>query len=137
MNDNEQKLDIEPANKSATQKHIVQTQSYEGPFPPPALLRQFENILPGAAERIFQFSEREQRHRHEMESKQVEAIATSTKANTIIDIIGRVFGMLFLVITFGVALYFSFIDRSFEFAAMFYSPSIVFALAAIITGRHK
>lgn len=137
MNNNDKKLDVEPADKSGKQRQLIQAQRYEGPFPPPALLKQFEEVLPGAAERIFQFSEKEQQHRHEMEAKQVGAIATSTTANTVADIAGRVFGMAFLVVTFCVALYFSFFDRSIEFAALFYSPSLVLALAAIIKGRRK
>lgn len=137
MSDSEQKLDIEPANKGAKQKHIVRAQSYEGPFPPPALLQQFEEVLPGAAERIFQYSEREQQHRHGIERTQVETIAASTKANTCMDVVGRLFGMLFLAITFAAALHFSFVDKNIEFAALFYSPSIIAGLILLIKGRAK
>lgn len=125
-------------NQEHGQAQLIHTStSYGGPFPPPVLLREFEDILPGAAERIFKFSEREQQHRHETEKTQVDALAMSTKANTICDIIGRVFGMLFLLFTFAAALHFSFVDKSIEFAALFYSPSIVFALAVLIKGRRK
>lgn len=137
MSDTEQKLDIEPANHGAKHQRIVRAQSYEGPFPPPALLRQFEDVLPGAAERIFQYSEREQQHRHDVERTQVETIAASTKANTYMDIVGRLFGMLFLGITFAAALHFSFVEKSVEFAALFYSPSIIAGLVLLIKGRSK
>lgn len=133
-----QQLNAEPANNGTqSEHHIIKTQSYEGPFPPPVLLKQFEEVLPGSAERIFQYSEREQKHRHDIENKQIETISTATKVNTYVDVAGRVFGMVFLVVTFLAALHFSFVDRSWDFACLFYSPSIIAGLVVLIKGRSK
>lgn len=49
----------------ATQTHhnadiSVQHMRYEGPIPPPSVVRAYEEILPGAADRILAMAEREQ-----------------------------------------------------------------------------
>ena len=41
-----------------------------GPLPPPAFLRSFEEILPGAAERVFTMAEKQQSHRHAVEGRE-------------------------------------------------------------------
>lgn len=41
---------------------------YSGPLPPPAHLEHYEHVLPGAAERIFNMTETEQRQRHSFEN---------------------------------------------------------------------
>jgi len=38
--------------------------AYQGPLPSPEILQGFENILPGAAERLFKMVENEQKERH-------------------------------------------------------------------------
>lgn len=46
---------------------------YSGPLPSPLTLKEFEETLPGAAERIFAEWEAETRHRHETERKILQA----------------------------------------------------------------
>ncbi len=41
--------------------------SYEGPLPPPKYVAGYEEVLPGAAERLFKQIEVEQKHRHKLE----------------------------------------------------------------------
>jgi len=43
-------------------------QSFSGPLPPPAVLMGYEEIVPGAAERIIAMAEGEQKHRHKIET---------------------------------------------------------------------
>lgn len=38
--------------------------SFSGPIPPPALLKEYDEALPGCAERVVQMAEREQSARH-------------------------------------------------------------------------
>jgi uncharacterized membrane protein len=54
-----------PAQKR-TQQQIVQ-QEFRGPVPPPAVLEGYENILPGAAERILSMAENDAEHQREIE----------------------------------------------------------------------
>jgi uncharacterized membrane protein len=44
---------------------------HQGPLPDPETLGGYEHILPGAAERVMQMAEREQRHRHKQEGRMV------------------------------------------------------------------
>ena len=44
-----------------------------GPLPPPEMLAQYEEILPGAAERILSMAERQAEHRQKMEQDESEA----------------------------------------------------------------
>lgn len=40
-----------------------------GPLPPPSILAGYEQVLPGAAERIVSMAEKEQAHRHSFDNK--------------------------------------------------------------------
>ena len=44
------------------------TQHFSGPLPPPQVLSQYEQIVPGAAKRILAMAEKQSRHRREMEA---------------------------------------------------------------------
>jgi uncharacterized membrane protein len=41
--------------------------SYKAPLPPPAILREYDDIYPGAAQIIFEAFERQSKHRQELE----------------------------------------------------------------------
>lgn len=47
-------------------------ESHRGPLPPARELRNYDVVLPGAAERIVAMAEREQAHRHTLEAKIVD-----------------------------------------------------------------
>ena len=57
----------------------VETATWSGPLPIPSDFRQYDETLPGAAERILQLAERQQDHRHSMEAA---AFATADKIVT-------------------------------------------------------
>lgn len=46
--------------------------SYSGPLPPAEQMRQYEDILPGSANRILSMAERQEAHRHELEKLTVQ-----------------------------------------------------------------
>jgi uncharacterized membrane protein len=48
-------------------------QQWQGPLPPPGALRQFDEIIPGGAQRIFEMVEREQAHRIQHEQQKLSA----------------------------------------------------------------
>lgn len=50
---------------------IVSQSSFRGPLPPPSMLREYNEIVDNGAERIMVRSEKEQAHRHSMQSKTV------------------------------------------------------------------
>lgn len=47
---------------------------WQGPLPPPGALAQFEQIVPGSAERIIAMVEREQAHRQQHERQEQHAL---------------------------------------------------------------
>ena len=51
---------IDEETDSASIQRIVQSAMYSGPLPPPQMLREYENILPGMANRIMSMAEKEQ-----------------------------------------------------------------------------
>lgn len=58
-----------PEDKAA---HII-AQSYEGPMPPPLWFSQYDQILPGAAERILATYEKQVEHRISIENKVIDS----------------------------------------------------------------
>ena len=50
-----------------------QTIAYSGPIPHPSDLAKYEQILPGAAERILAMAEKQSEHRQALESKVIES----------------------------------------------------------------
>ncbi len=56
-----------------TQTAYVQSMSFSGPIPPPALLGQYDEVESGMANRIVTMTENEQIHRHIWEDKVLEA----------------------------------------------------------------
>jgi len=50
------------------QQPVVQAVEYSGPLPPPAVLQRYDQVVPGAAERILRMAEDQSRHRQALES---------------------------------------------------------------------
>lgn len=49
------------------------TEQFQGPIPPPQILAGYEQLLPGAADRILAMAEKETAHRQIMEEKALDA----------------------------------------------------------------
>lgn len=63
--------------------HSVELSSYSGPLPHPDILRDFEEILPGSAKRIFTQFEEQSAHRRSMEAEVITSGAFSQRMGTI------------------------------------------------------
>ncbi len=66
---------------------------YSGPIPPPEMMREFDSIVPGAADRILSMAERQEAHRHSLEKAHV-------RSNLISQYIGQVSGLGGLALVF-------------------------------------
>ena len=64
-----------------------------GPIPAPVILGQYDNILPGAAERLFVMAEKEQSHRHNIDEKGLDAQIRDIRRGRLENNIGQVFGL--------------------------------------------
>lgn len=74
---------------------ITKITAFSGPIPPPELLRGYEEILPGAADRIISMSEKQLNHRTSMESIVVNS--TLSQKNT-----GMILGFLIVLVILGI-----------------------------------
>lgn len=54
--------------QKAVMNHLkVQSMNYSGPIPPPDIIKDYENILPGSADRIISMAEKQADHRRDIE----------------------------------------------------------------------
>lgn len=60
-------LGSDGAGAAAALYAVHQVQQTFGPLPPPAMLREYEEISPGFAERLMAMMEQQQEHRHQLE----------------------------------------------------------------------
>src|SRR5690606_21758571 len=58
--------------KLEPEEREILAMSYSGPLPPPEYLKGYIEAYPEAAEKIFQYAEEEQKHRHYMEKESME-----------------------------------------------------------------
>ena len=62
-----------PALERSQSVEIVSTTtSWRGPLPPPAVLRQYDDVLPGSAERIMRMMEEQASHRFQAENRRIQ-----------------------------------------------------------------
>lgn len=106
---------------------VVRTQSFVGPFPPPDMLEKYDQILPGAAERIFSLTEREQQHRHCMQSKTINGTLKK-------DWRGQWMGFISIVLILLIACYFACTGNN-VFAMALVTIDLVTLAAIFVVGR--
>lgn len=70
----------EQNSKSDEESRIELFQSFSGPLPPPAVLRQYEEICPGCADRLIKAFEAEGSHRREIETRMVDSNIESARS---------------------------------------------------------
>ena len=58
---------------------VIESASFSGPIPPPAMLGKYEEHLTGSAERIVRMAEKEQEHRHNWEDSVLASMDRDTK----------------------------------------------------------
>ncbi len=78
------------------------TESYVSPIPPPRVLLEYENVLPGSPDRLLSMVERQQAHRHSLEKSVVTSDITLERIGLILA-----FVLGALVTTYGFILIFN------------------------------
>ena len=91
--DHEDKSADQDTPDSAAQLLRIVEAQFAGPLPPPHLFREYDEVLPGAAERILSMTEREMEHRHGMESRSLEIVAENQPRRTLGMLIGGVLAL--------------------------------------------
>lgn len=88
---------------ATTTEHV-----YEGPVPPPDVLRGFEELVPGSADRLLRLAEHESAHRHDLEARalqanidaqrrQLDIAEQQARSLSLNDTIGQVAGVLIAI----------------------------------------
>jgi uncharacterized membrane protein len=70
MSENDEHL-FGDAPSNADQRPTIVHQHFSGPLPPPAVLKQYDDVAPGSAERIIKKFENQTAHRIKMETMMV------------------------------------------------------------------
>jgi uncharacterized membrane protein len=76
----------------------ITAQRFTGPLPPPEILRKYDELLPGSAERIIAMAERQGAHRQRLESE----VVTSNCRN---ERLGMIFGFVICVTAISAGIY--------------------------------
>ena len=72
---------------------VRQSSTFSGPLPPPETLREFNEIVPGAAERIIKMAEGQFEHRKELERKVIDSDIARSKWGQILGFFIAIFGI--------------------------------------------
>jgi uncharacterized membrane protein len=89
-------------NSNAVVVQQTSVQSFSGPLPPPEILRKFDEIIPGAAERILKMAEEQSAHRKELEKRVIESDISRSKWG---QILGFAIAIVGLIVSALVAIY--------------------------------
>ncbi|HET8575347.1 MAG TPA: DUF2335 domain-containing protein [Candidatus Paceibacterota bacterium] len=97
-----QQVAMEPSENSdiSTRTDLVSssTELFSGPLPHPYILSRYEQIVPGAAERILAMAEKQSAHRQSLEAQTV-------KSDNLKSTLGVVFAFVIVLLGFALAAY--------------------------------
>lgn len=83
----------ELSNNLEIKKRSLHVRQFYGPIPPAEEIREWDEILPGSADRVLKMAEKEQRHRHEQEKRIVSYEYQWKKRGQLIGAIIGIIGM--------------------------------------------
>lgn len=124
-------LDAVPENKKEEVKEalmIIRSEMYSGPIPPPEALARYEEIQPGAADRILKMAEKQQEHRMALETKAIGGQVDQSKR-------GQIFGFILVFVCIAVAVFFAIYFGMTSFAVTFLCVTMVSVVGLFVTGK--
>ena len=108
---------------------ITVRSTFSGPLPPPVVLKQYNDVLPGAAERILYMAEKEQSSRIEgnegIRKKEYRSVMT-----------GKAFAFIICLLVIAVVVYALYLGFSWE-ATFLFGTSLVALCRLFITGKDR
>jgi uncharacterized membrane protein len=87
-----------PQNNHPQNSGVVVQHSFSGPLPPPEVLKRFEEVVPGSAERIIKMAEGQFAHRTELERKIIASDIARSRLGQILGFIIAIVGLVCSVI---------------------------------------
>lgn len=123
------------------------TQMFQGPVPHPDILREFDRIVPGTAQRMIDLAHSESEHRRTLENKNLEAniefqkqqIEIAKKQSNVVfvtDMFGQAIGFLLAIACVCGAVYLSMHDHEAVAAALAAIPTAA-VIRAFFVNRQK
>ncbi|EDN70439.1 conserved hypothetical protein, membrane [Beggiatoa sp. PS] len=114
--------------KQTRQSQITQiTQQFLGPIPPPEILQRYDQIIQGAAERIFVMAEEDAKHQHEIEKTALNLAAAEVKR-------GQAYGLIIGILAFVTSMV-ALVLGSEKTAMALGGTTVVGLVAVFVTGR--
>lgn len=107
---------------------LVVSEQFSGPMPHPRHLRQYEDVLPGSAERLMAMAEEALNHNTNMSNKVVEAEIADAKR-------GMRFGASLFALLIACAFASLFVTESEVVPGLFLGAAAIGAIGAFIKGR--
>jgi len=122
-----------PGDRTAAQngeRRLEQrTEIFSGPLPPPAILRQYDEIQPGFAERLLRLTEDEANHRRQV-------TARAQRYELFETTLGQVFGLLVALAALGATVWLGVLGLE-TAASIVGGTTIVGLVGAFIAGRQR
>jgi uncharacterized membrane protein len=109
-----------PANARPSAIAVKTEQSFSGPLPPPQILDHYNQIVPGAAEKIIALWESQVQHRQELEKKAITSDITQAY-------FGAILGFIIAMSAIGAGTFLAYIGRPTEGIA-----AIISALVGLV-----
>lgn len=118
-----------PQPPQVTGSTAIRIQEFIGPLPPPRDLREYEQVVQGAAERILRMAEREQRVGHELAIDGARNAALATRR-------GQIVGLVSVVSALGAAVWLGYQGHGIAAGAVGTTTVVGLATAFVATRRH-
>lgn len=107
---------------------VIRSETFSGPIPPPEALEKYEQIQPGAADRILKMAEKQMEHRMSLENRVIGGQVQQGKR-------GQIFGFVLVFVCVAVAIFFAVYLQMNGFAATFLCVTMVTVVALFVTGK--
>lgn len=114
---------------SGQEMKVVHQEAYQGPLPHPDLLKKFDEVSPGAAEKIIKMAESEQSHRHEMDSQFL-------KEENFLKKLGLILGFIIVMSIIGSGVYLLVNDKSAQGFSLILA-SVVTIISPFLVNKNK
>ncbi len=116
--------------------HQISATTFSGPLPPPEIMQGYDQIVPGAADRIITIFESEVSHRQKMEEKQLDADIKDKKVEHTLTFSGMLFGLIVSISLITVGGFLIYHDKA--VAGYFVCiSSMAGIIAAFLSGKKK
>ncbi|MEN5378906.1 DUF2335 domain-containing protein [Sphingobacterium kitahiroshimense] len=108
---------------------VVQMKSHSAPIPDPETLAGYNNIVPGAAERILVMAEKQQEHRMTLESKHLNEQLGQSK-------LGQIFGLIIALVALFAGSFLTMHDYDYV-GGILLGATLVSLVAVFVLGKTK